>query len=97
MISIVSLWALIVAQIGHDWGFYIMASDLPKYMNDVLYFLIKPKNELHWSLPYLLMWVVSIATGILSDYIVLNGWLSLTDDRKDFTVIGTIALITINH
>ncbi|CAH4029408.1 unnamed protein product [Pieris brassicae] len=33
-------WALLCAGIGHDWGFYTMVSDLPKYMHDVLKFNI---------------------------------------------------------
>lgn len=56
--------ALICAQIGHDWGFYIMVTDLPKYMSDVLHFSIK-QNGLYSSLPYFTMWVVSVTTGIL--------------------------------
>jgi hypothetical protein len=32
------VWALIIAEIGHDWGLYTMVTDLPKYMSDVMKF-----------------------------------------------------------
>lgn len=36
ILTSVPVWALVVAQIGHDWGFFTMVTDLPKYMSDVL-------------------------------------------------------------
>ena len=77
----------LIAQIGHDWGFYIMVTDLPKYMSDVLRFSVS-QNGLYSALPYLCMWVVSIATGFLSDYLIVNKYLGITAARKWFTAIG---------
>lgn len=34
------VWALVIAEIGHDFGLYTMVTDLPKYMGDVLHFKI---------------------------------------------------------
>lgn len=34
------VWGLIVIQVGHDWGFFTMLTDLPKYMRSVLRFNI---------------------------------------------------------
>ncbi|KAL4712286.1 hypothetical protein ACJJTC_004048 [Scirpophaga incertulas] len=34
----VPLWALVCAQIGHDYGYFTMVTDLPKYMTGVLKF-----------------------------------------------------------
>ena len=34
------VWGLAIAQVGHDWGFFTMATDLPKYMKSVLRFSI---------------------------------------------------------
>lgn len=36
-----AIWALIVVEIGFDWGAYTIVNDLPKYMNDVLHFSVK--------------------------------------------------------
>lgn len=38
ILSTPAVWALIAVEIGFDWGNYTVASDLPKYMNDVLHF-----------------------------------------------------------
>ncbi|KAL5279702.1 hypothetical protein ACFFRR_003980 [Megaselia abdita] len=81
--------ALIFAQIGHDWGFYIMVTDLPKYMDNVLRFSIKA-NGLFSSLPYLAMWIVSLWSGYLSDVLINKGILGITMSRKLFTCIAAI-------
>jgi MFS transporter, ACS family, solute carrier family 17 (sodium-dependent inorganic phosphate cotransporter), other len=83
------VWSLIIAQIGHDWGFVTLVTDLPLYMNDVLHFsigevqylffsinysyLANPnykQNGLYSSLPYLVMWIVSISSGYFADWIL---------------------------
>lgn len=83
----VPMMALVAAQIGHDFGFFIMVTDLPKYMSDVLKFAIK-ENGLYSSLPYACMWIVSITTGFLSDYIIKKKYINITNARKLFTTIG---------
>lgn len=83
--------ALVFAQIGHNWGLFIVVNDLPKYMNDVLRFSIK-KNGLYTSLPYCLMWIVGICTGFLSDYLIKRNLLGITNSRKLFTSIGKCSL-----
>lgn len=79
--------ALICAQIGHDWGFYIMVTDLPKYMSDVMQFSIKD-NGLYSSLPYIMMWIVSISSGFIGDWFITRGILDITNTRKLMTGIG---------
>lgn len=64
-----------------------MVTDLPKYMSDVLRFSIS-LNGLYSSLPYLLMWIVSISTGFLSDFLIVRNLLSITNARKVFTAVG---------
>ena len=54
------LWALTIAEIGHDYGLYTMVTDLPKYMSDVMHFditsvsgtadMINSLNEIKCSL-----------------------------------------------
>lgn len=64
-----------------------MVTDLPKYMSDVLRFSIKD-NGIYSSLPYFVMWVVSIITGILSDYLIVKQYIGITNARKFFTAVG---------
>ncbi|XP_033173954.1 sialin [Drosophila mauritiana] len=80
----IPMWALISAQIGHDWGFYIMVSYLPKYMSDVLRFSIK-SNGLYSSLPYVTMWIMSLASGCVADQMIKRNCMSTTNTRKIMT------------
>lgn len=83
--------ALISAQVGHNWGFFIIINDLPKYMNDVLRFSIK-KNGLLTSVPYAVLWIVALITGCLSDFLIKRKTLGITYSRKLFTSIGKYTL-----
>ncbi|KAH8413264.1 hypothetical protein KR009_009278, partial [Drosophila setifemur] len=83
----VPMYALICAQIGHDWGFYIMVADLPKYMHDVMRFSIR-SNGLYSSLPYVIMWIISVASGFAADYMIRKEWLNTTKTRKLMTAIA---------
>ncbi|CRK93649.1 CLUMA_CG007178, isoform A [Clunio marinus] len=85
----IPMMALVCAQIGHDFGFYIMATDLPKYMSDVLRFSIK-ENGFYSSLPYASMWVASIAMGFWSDWMIVRNIISITNARKFFTTVASV-------
>lgn len=64
-----------------------MVTDLPKYMNDVLRFSLSA-NGLYSALPYLFMWIVSVSTGFLSDWLIVKNYLNITNARKVFTAVG---------
>lgn len=81
--------ALICAQIGHDWGFFTMVTDLPKYMKDVLKFNVA-QNGIWSSVPYIFMWLVSMSSGWFCDFLVKRKYLNVTLARKIFTTIGKI-------
>ncbi|XP_046751246.1 putative inorganic phosphate cotransporter isoform X2 [Diprion similis] len=83
------LWALVITQIGHDWGFFTMVTDLPKYMSSVLKFSIA-SNGLLTALPYLCMWFVSIASSWLADWMINSGLTSRGTTRKLFTTVASI-------
>lgn len=89
MLTSVPLWALVVAQLGHDWGLFTMVSDLPKYMKSVLKFNVKDSGILA-SIPYLVMWIVSMISGRLCDYLIVNGYMRITFARKFFTTIASL-------
>ncbi|CAB3371455.1 Hypothetical predicted protein [Cloeon dipterum] len=84
----VPLWGLVAAQVGHDWGFYTLVTDLPLYMSDVLHYSIG-KNGLVSSIPYLVMWIVSLTSGLLADWLLKKKYLSITNVRKIFTSIAS--------
>lgn len=87
----VPLWALIAAQIGHDWGFFTMVTDLPKYMSDVLKYNISDSGTLS-AIPYVLMWFVSIGSGWLCDWLIKRNYMGITFARKFFTTVGKLSL-----
>lgn len=89
MLMSVPVWALIAAQIGHDWGFFTMVTDLPKYMSSILKYPIKENGYLS-SLPYLTMWICSIITSWLADWVITKNIMSRTNVRKLGTTIASI-------
>lgn len=89
MISNKAVIALIFAQIGHDWGFYVMSTYLPKYMDNVLKFRIL-KSGFFSSLPSLSMWIISLLSGFLSDVLINKKILKITCSRKFFTTFAKV-------
>ncbi|XP_063991278.1 putative inorganic phosphate cotransporter isoform X1 [Diachasmimorpha longicaudata] len=89
MFTSLPVFALIMAQIGHDWGFFTMVTDLPKYMSSVLAFPIKSNGYLS-SLPYLCMWFCSIFSSWLADWLITAGHVSRTNIRKLGTTIASV-------
>lgn len=89
ILTSVPVWALVTAQIGHDWGFFTLVNDLPKYMSSVLKYSIK-SNGLLSSLPYLTMWIFSVVTSCLADWVITRGIMSRTNVRKLGTTIASI-------
>ena len=89
LLTSVPLWALIAAQIGHDWGFFTLVNDLPKYMSSVLKYSIK-SNGLLSALPYLTMWICSVVTSCLADWMITRGFMSRTNVRKLGTTIASL-------
>lgn len=87
LLSSPAVLSLIVAQIGHNWGFFIMVTDLPKYMNDVLKFSIK-ENGLYSALPYVTMFIAAQLTGLISDWLIKKKYVGITNVRKFCTAVG---------
>ncbi|KAF6201727.1 hypothetical protein GE061_004122 [Apolygus lucorum] len=89
MATSLPLWALIIGQIGHDWGLFTIQTDLPKYMKSVMKFSIV-QNGILTSLPFLVMWFTAIGAGILGDYLLKKKLWSVTVGRKVFTTIASV-------
>ena len=89
ILTSVPVIALVIAQAGHDYGFFIMIIDLPKYMADVLRFPVL-KNGLYSSAPYILMFIMSILTGLISDYLIKKNKMTITRARVFFTALSAI-------
>lgn len=58
-------------------------------MKDVLGYSVFDVG-LYSSLPYIAMWIVSVTSGFLSDYLIARSLISITFARKMFTAIAAI-------
>ncbi|XP_026680552.1 putative inorganic phosphate cotransporter, partial [Diaphorina citri] len=81
--------ALVITQVGHDWGLFTIAADLPKYFASVIHFSVH-SNGLLSALPFLFMWIFSQGAGCLSDFIVERQWFSMTLTRKIFATAASM-------
>lgn len=75
-------------QLGHDWVFYIISAYLPKYLKDVLE-METYEVGIYASIPFLAMWIVSLVSGFISDFLITRNYITITQGRKIFTAIGT--------
>lgn len=82
------VWGIAVGQFGHGWVFFTFSNDLNKYMDEILGFNIK-NNGLLSSIPWLAMWVTSIFSGLLSDWLLREKNIRIITLRRWFTVFGT--------
>ncbi|XP_014217729.1 sialin-like, partial [Copidosoma floridanum] len=89
MLTSMPMWALIAVQIGHDWGFYTISSDLPSYMANVLLFKIDENGYLS-SLPYVGMWLCCVLMSWLADWLIATDRMSRTNVRKLGTTLASI-------
>ncbi|XP_067685982.1 sialin-like [Haliotis asinina] len=85
-----AVWAIIVAHVCGNYGIYMLLTQLPTYMKDVLKFDIKA-NGLFSMLPYLCFWLLITVSGTLADLLISRNILSVAWTRKLMTCIGTIA------
>uniref|UniRef100_A0AAG5DL33 Putative inorganic phosphate cotransporter n=1 Tax=Anopheles atroparvus TaxID=41427 RepID=A0AAG5DL33_ANOAO len=81
------MMACTVAHMAHNWGFWTLLTEMPTYMKEVLEKDIK-NNALLSSLPYLVMWILSVMLSPLSDFLINRQYLSRLVSRKLFNTIG---------
>lgn len=80
-------WAVIASQLGHDWGYFVMITCLPKYVAQVLQFSIK-SNGVVTSLPFIAMFICTNLSGCLADHLIKKDKINIGIQRKLWTFIG---------
>lgn len=93
ILTSVPVWAIIISQTGMDFSFYVMTTDLPKYMSDVMRFDVE-RNGLYSSLPQVLNFFSAMGFGVLSDICINRKYLSVRNTRRFFTTSGKIKCST---
>lgn len=85
------VWAVIISQTGIDFSFYVMTTDLPKYLADVMRIDVE-KNGLYSSLPQILNFFTAMGFGLLSDICINKKYLSVRNTRRFFTTTGNLKI-----
>ncbi|XP_065565869.1 putative inorganic phosphate cotransporter [Artemia franciscana] len=80
-------YSILIANIGHNWGFLILLVDLPVYLKTVFGFDIK-SNAVILALPYFLSWISTLILCPFADLCKKRKWLSTVAVRKIWTLIG---------
>ena len=84
------VWALWIAHNCFDWGGYAFFTTIPSFMKQVLFFDIESNGFLS-SIPYFILWIVTIGVGHIVDKFILGRkWISIKITRKICTAIGLI-------
>ncbi|XP_018561225.1 putative inorganic phosphate cotransporter isoform X1 [Anoplophora glabripennis] len=83
------VWAILLTQCGHNWGFWTLLTEIPVYMSHVMNFNIKSNSVLS-ALPYFVLWVLSFVFSVTADMLVNKNLFSIGTSRKFFNTIGLV-------
>lgn len=92
------VWATTLAHIGHNWGFWLLLTEMPTFIHTVLKYDIKEDGMLS-SVPYLAMFVLQIPVTFTADFLNKRKITTLTMSRKIWNTVsmwgGTVGLIVL--
>lgn len=83
------LWSINMAHVGAMFGFTLLMTHLPSYMSSVLGFSIK-SNGLLSALPFLTQFLGSNVCGLLGDFLLTRGYITVLTSRKIFTTVSLV-------
>ena len=84
-----AVWAITVTHVTNNFGYYVLLTELPTYMRNILHFDMK-SNSLLSGAPYLLMWCVALVGSNLVDLVIAKEILSTTNTRKVANTLATM-------
>ncbi|KAJ8946311.1 hypothetical protein NQ318_004200 [Aromia moschata] len=87
ILTSVPVWAYVIACYGGEWAFSTLLTEMPTYINKIMKFDIQSNSWLS-AAPYACVIIVTLVCGILSDYLINSGYISLPNERKLFSTIG---------
>ncbi|KAI8483867.1 hypothetical protein Bbelb_383940 [Branchiostoma belcheri] len=86
------VWALIVGQFSSLWGTYLLLTQLPNYMKNVLGFNIRT-NGLLSALPPLLAMISMMLSSFLADYLIKRETIRKVWIRRSFVITGFTGMV----
>ncbi|KAJ0174786.1 hypothetical protein K1T71_009894 [Dendrolimus kikuchii] len=81
--------AILVSHICSNWGWYMLLIELPSYMNQVLKFDMT-ENAVTTALPFLSLWIFSIALSRILDWLRSKSIITTTIARKIGTLFASV-------
>lgn len=84
-----AVWAILLANACGNYGAYMIMTQIPTYMKDVLKFDIK-SNGAFSMIPYLVFWMFTIIAGKFADFFITREILSIEWTRKLCCAIGVV-------
>ncbi|XP_044253825.1 sialin [Tribolium madens] len=84
-----AFWAIFVAHVCSNWGFYLLLIELPTYLKQVLDFDIS-SNAVYTSIPFFTMWVFSLILSKILDTLREKKKITTTFARKLATLIASV-------
>jgi len=86
--SSVHFWALVINYFTNNWGFYIILTWLPTYLEEELHFDLK-ENTFISFLPYLAQLLVILPVGRIADFMIEKK-IKKTTVRRIFQISGSL-------
>nr|CAH7723439.1 unnamed protein product [Callosobruchus chinensis] len=83
------VWSILLTQCGHNWGFWLLLTEIPNYMGHVMNFNIKSNSALS-ALPYFVLWLLSFVFSYLADMFINKSVLTVGAARKLFNSVGLL-------
>ncbi|XP_014208881.1 putative inorganic phosphate cotransporter isoform X2 [Copidosoma floridanum] len=93
-------YAILLAHMGHNYGYETLMTELPTYMKQILRFKIASNGTVS-ALPYLAMWIFSMFISHVADWMISKKHISHSITRKVINSIGqycpAIALVAASY
>ncbi|KAL3272615.1 hypothetical protein HHI36_014082 [Cryptolaemus montrouzieri] len=87
MFTSMPMWAIVIANFGQCWGYTTLLTEIPNYLHAIIGYDVK-SNSLVSAAPYAAYWIISLAIGPISDFLINRRIVSTGTGRKIFNSIG---------
>ncbi|XP_060068011.1 sialin-like [Ylistrum balloti] len=87
MLTSLPVWSILVANFCGNYGAYMLLTQMPTYMKEVLHFDIK-SNGVFSMIPYIVFWIFVVIAALFADFFISRNILSIEWTRKLCGSIG---------
>ncbi|XP_037799883.1 putative inorganic phosphate cotransporter [Penaeus monodon] len=89
LLTSLPVWSILLAHFGNNWGSFSLLAELPSYLHNIHHFDMKSNGMLS-ALPYLALWLFSLAYSAAMDRLLSSGRLSVIAVRKVSMAIASL-------